>query len=349
MKEDNQPQFTTNLSGVTENDPNITEGKKHYIFSATGNIMIASTDADSSNLDDKVRDVFNEVSVFYAAMSKAITTTQRPGKKECYSLYDYEALEKVIDGSGCFIHCTQEDINYSSTSVGADFSKELLTALLGLPAGGGALSFAQAMISSMGQEGFKMSIDTTSTESKVGNIIFVCEFLFGMPVISAMVVYVDTKKNSDVFKAGPCVSVTNNHTSITMHKDVYMFVTPAFIKSYASDLDSIITSSDYSKFIAYLRSLLTDDIVLEGVYEGDKLVEGNTLTKDTEYSIKGNNFGDEQGTLSLGGNNISINGWNNQEVVFSISEATQGKEELKLATKKGKSLSIGNYEIVEGK
>ena len=264
---------------MTENDPNITEGRKHYIFSATGNIMIASTDADSSNLDDKVRDVFNEVSVFYAAMSKAITTTQRPGKKECYSLYDYEALEKVIDGSGCFIHCTQEDINYSSTSVGADFSKELLTALLGLPAGGGVLSFAQAMISSMGQEGFKMSMDATSTESKVGNIIFVCEFLFGMPVISAMVVYVDTKKNSDVFKAGPCVSVTNNHTSITMHKDVYMFVTPAFIKSYASDLDSIITSSDYSKFISYLRSLLTDDIVLEGVYEEDELVKGNTLIK----------------------------------------------------------------------
>lgn len=313
--------------------------------------MIASTDADSSNLDDKVRDVFNEVSVFYAAMSKAITTTQRPGKKECYSLYDYEALEKVIDGSGCFIHCTQEDINYSSTSVGADFSKELLTALLGLPAGGGVLSFAQAMISSMGQEGFKMSMDATSTESKVGNIIFVCEFLFGMPVISAMVVYVDTKKNSDVFKAGPCVSVTNNHTSITMHKDVYMFVTPAFIKSYASDLDSIITSSDYSKFISYLRSLLTDDIVLEGVYEEDELVKGNTLTKDIKYSIKGNNFGDEQGTLSFGGNSnyISINDWNNLEVVFSVSEPTQGKEELKLTTPKGKSLSIGNYEIVESK
>lgn len=311
--------------------------------------MIASTDADSSNLDDKVRDVFNEVSVFYAAMSKAITTTQRPGKKECYSLYDYEALEKVIDGSGCFIHCTQEDINYSSTSVGADFSKELLTALLGLPAGGGVLSFAQAMISSMGQEGFKMSMDATSTESKVGNIIFVCEFLFGMPVISAMVVYVDTKKNSDVFKAGLCVSVTNNHTSITMHKDVYMFVTPAFIKSYASDLDSIITSSAYSKFISYLRSLLTDDIVQEGVYEEDELVKGNTLTKDIKY--KGNNFGDEQGTLSFGGNSnyISINDWNNQEVVFSVSEPTQGKEELKLTTQKGKSLSIGNYEIVESK
>lgn len=311
--------------------------------------MIASTDADSSNLDDKVRDVFNEVSVFYAAMSKAITTTQRPGKKECYSLYDYEALEKVIDGSGCFIHCTQEDINYSSTSVGADFSKELLTALLGLPAGGGVLSFAQAMISSMGQEGFKMSMDATSTESKVGNIIFVCEFLFGMPVISAMVVYVDTKKNSDVFKAGLCVSVTNNHTSITMHKDVYMFVTPAFIKSYASDLDSIITSSDYSKFISYLRSLLTDDIVQEGVYEEDELVKENTLTKDIKY--KGNNFGDEQGTLSFGGNSnyISINDWNNQEVVFSVSEPTQGKEELKLTTQKGKSLSIGNYEIVESK
>lgn len=62
-----------------------------------------------------------------------------------------------------------------------------------------------------------------------------------------------------------------------------MFVTPAFIKSYASDLNSIITSSDYSKFISYLRSLLTDDIVLEGVYdEGDNLVKGNILSKGIE-------------------------------------------------------------------
>lgn len=29
---------------MTESAPNITEGKKHYIFSATENIMIASTD-----------------------------------------------------------------------------------------------------------------------------------------------------------------------------------------------------------------------------------------------------------------------------------------------------------------
>lgn len=45
------------------------------------------------------------------------------------------------------------------------------------------------------------------------------------------------------------------------------------VKSYASDLDSVITSSDYSKFISYLRSLLTDEIVFEGIYKEDELIE----------------------------------------------------------------------------
>lgn len=85
-------------------------------------------------------------------MTKAITNTPRPGSNENYSIYNYEALAKVIGGSGCFIHCTQEDIKYSSSSFGANFSKELLSALLALPTGSGSLAFAQAMISSIGQE-----------------------------------------------------------------------------------------------------------------------------------------------------------------------------------------------------
>lgn len=95
--------------------------------------MIATTETDSSNMDESSRRVFNEVSVFFAAMTRAITNTPRPGSNENYSIYNYEALAKVIGGSGCFIHCTQEDIKYTSSSFGANFSKELLSALLALP------------------------------------------------------------------------------------------------------------------------------------------------------------------------------------------------------------------------
>ena len=229
---------------MQNNDSHVKEGNKNFIFNSTGNIMIATTETDSSNMDESSRRVFNEVSVFFAAMTRAITNTPRPGSNENYSIYNYEALAKVIGGSGCFIHCTQEDIKYTSSSFGANFSKELLSALLALPTGSGSLAFAQAMISSIGQEGLKLSSESDTTNSKVGNIVFVCEFLFGMPIISAIVIYADSRSQKFTFQAGPCVKTSSTKTEMTLHKDVYMFVTPSFIKEYAADLDSIITSSE---------------------------------------------------------------------------------------------------------
>lgn len=338
--------ITTYLTGGSQDDPNITEGKKHYIFSATGNIMVATTDADSSNVDDKVRDVFNEVSVFFAAMTKAITTTKRPGKQdEYYSLYNYAALQKIIGGSGCFIHCTQEDIQYSSSSFGADFSKNLLEALLGLPSGGGALSFAQAMIASLGKEGLKLAGETESNENEVGNIVFVCELLFGMPIISAIVVYVDSKKNSKVFSAGPCIKASQQSITMTMHKDVYMFVTPTFIKSYASDLDSIFTSSDYGTFISYLKSLLTNDVIISGVYNNDTEITGNELSMNTVYTIKGNNFGNF-GELYLGNDKLNTDSWSDQSVSFTPTQKAEALQALKLVVD-GKEYKVGDFLIKE--
>lgn len=123
----------THITGGEENDPNITEGQKKFIFSSTGNIMVATTEETSDNLDSNVRDVFNEVSVFFAAMTKAISTTKRPNSDDNYTLYDYAALEKVIDGSGCFIHCTQEDIDYKSTSFALSSAVSLSPPSWGFP------------------------------------------------------------------------------------------------------------------------------------------------------------------------------------------------------------------------
>ena len=60
-------------------------------------------------------------------MTKAISTNKRPNSDENYTLYDYAALEKVIDGSRCFNHCTQEYIDYKSTSFGVELSRELVS------------------------------------------------------------------------------------------------------------------------------------------------------------------------------------------------------------------------------
>lgn len=346
LKDDTVAVPTTELTGGIGEDPNITEGKKHYIFSATGNIMVSTTEEDSSNMDDAARAVFNEVSVFFAAMTKAITTTQMPNSDRFYSLYNYEALQKVIGGSGCFVHCTEEDINYNSSSFGANFSKELLTALLGLPVGGGALSFAQAMIAAIGNEGLCLSRDETQEGSKVGNIVFVCEFLFGMPIVTATVVYADSNTVRETVKLGPCASMNKVTVKMDMHKDVYMFVTPAFIKNYASDLDTIITDKDYSTFVAYLKSLLTGTPDIIAVVDTENKKVSGELTIGTQYCIQGQNFGNESGTLKFGDIEVTISDWSDTDIIFSINTINNEEQELTLTTKGGNTVSAGTFKVV---
>jgi len=252
-------------------DPNNVEVKKGFVFNETGNIMMSTTDMQSQEIEQSVRDVFAEVSVFFAAMTKALeknaaddmkgidkdgTITGTKGNAYNFSLYDYNALKKIIDNSGCFIQVNEEDVNHKTDSWGVTFSKELVEAVLGLATGTGELAFAKAMVSSIGKAGLQISRRTTSDSKKVANIIFVCEYLLGMPVISAIVITADMETQSQSFKAGPCFSEESTSTDLTIHKDTYMFVTPAFIKQYSGDLISGINDPDFEKLTGIFSSYL---------------------------------------------------------------------------------------------
>jgi hypothetical protein len=229
---------------------------KYYTFNETGNIMMATTVGASAEVQESVRKVFAEVSVFFAAMTKAITSTVNPVTQERYSIYNYDALAKIIAGSGCFIQVTEMDVTHTTSSWGATFSKELIQGLLGLATGAGSLGFATAMISAIGNEGLKISGSDSKHSSKVGNIVFVCEYLLGMPSISAIVVYIDAKDQSKVFSAGPCLKTESHSMTFKMHKDTYMFVTPTFVREYAADLNSIGSDADYGDLVKSMRDRL---------------------------------------------------------------------------------------------
>jgi len=258
-------------------DPNNVEVKKGFVFNETGNIMMSTTDMQNQEIEQSVRDVFAEVSVFFAAMTKAleknaasdmkgtesVKITNADGTKDTverdynYSLYDYAEIKKIIDNSGCFIQVNEEDVTHSTREYGATFSKELLEAVLGLATGTGELAFAKAMVSSVGKAGAKIAIRTGTDETRVANIIFVCEYLLGMPVVSALVITADSKQTAFNAQVGPCISVEHKQTDLTIHKDTYMFVTPAFIKQYSGDLIQGITDPDFEEltdiFTGYLN------------------------------------------------------------------------------------------------
>jgi hypothetical protein len=238
-------------------DPNNVQIKKGFVFNETGNIMMATTDLENQTIEQSVRDCFAEVSVFFAAMTKALEKdaekkgsplwSNAEGDSFNFSLYDYSAMKKIIDNSGCFVQVNEEDMNVTTDSFGMTFSKELLEAVLGLATGTGELAFAQAMVSSMGKAGAKIAASDQSENTKVANIIFVCEYLLGMPVISAVVVTADANQKAFTTQIGPCISIRNTSTSLKIHKDSYMFVTPAFIKRYSGDIISGIDDPQFEK------------------------------------------------------------------------------------------------------
>lgn len=288
---DLQPATTNSQTSqlvIPQPDPFNVQAVKQYIFNETGNIMIASTATGSETIADSVRDIFSEVAVFFAAMTKAISTSIDPTTNLPYSLYDYNAIQNVVDGSGLFIHVTEEDIVHNTKSYGATFSKELIEGLLGLALGGGALSFAQGMISSIGSAGLKIGGNSESSDNKVANIVFICEYLLGMPVVSAMVVSCDAKQNSQAFQIGPCFSESSVSTSLTLHKDTYMFVTPTFIKKYSGDLESVETNQEFLEFVDYLQALVEGQPIITAVQlAGKSDAAPSELTVGVTYAILG--------------------------------------------------------------
>ena len=194
---------TVTLNKLIKPDPHNIQADKRYIFNETGNIMLASTVMDGTTIPAEVRAVFAEVSVFFAAMTKAISTSIDPETNKTYSLYDYMAIQNVIDGSGLFVHVTEEDILSETSSFGAHFSQELIEGVLGLATGAGALSFAQGMIASLGSAGLDIGGSSSKTDNRVANIVFVCEYLLGMPTVSVIVISCDAKENKQTFHVGP--------------------------------------------------------------------------------------------------------------------------------------------------
>lgn len=280
---------------VPGEDPNNVQSKKHFVFNETGNIMLATTDEKSDTIEKSVRDVFAEVSVFFAAMTKAISTTVDPDSKtgRYYSLYNYDALEAVIDGSGCFIHVAQQDVKYTINSWGATFSKDLFKALLGLATGTGELAFASAMISSIGEEGLTISGDSTKSDSEVANIIFVCEYLLGMPIVSAIVVRAKADMASQTFKLGPCFNEHTESKDLQFHKDTYMFVTPSFIANYAGDLDKGMSDPAFLTLTSNFQKILTRTPVILNVSTTERIPTDAPakLQIGQRYRLGGNFFG----------------------------------------------------------
>lgn len=267
----------TKTNEVTTNTPvrskHDIQANRYYVFNETGNICVATT-SDSGEVDEKVTQLFQEVAVFFAGMTRAITTTINKATNKPYTIYDYEALNNVISGSGLFVNVARENIRYESNQFGATFSKQLVEAVLGLATGEGALSFASSLVASVGSNAIEISESNSSTNTHSAAIMFICECLLGMPSITAIVVSIDAKRFTESVDVGPCFSETETHTALRLRKESYLFVPPSYIKTCAENLDFAESNPQYLQLVSWLQDLVTEAPLIIQVVE----VDGNTAT-----------------------------------------------------------------------
>ncbi|MDF2178078.1 hypothetical protein P2G88_07410 [Aliiglaciecola sp. CAU 1673] len=226
---------------------------KQFVVNATGNLFIATTQnagsTENVTISREAEEAFSQVSVFFAAMTKAINDSGR-------SLFDYQAINNLVTSSGLFVKVTQSQIFFESSQWGIKFGNQLIQAIFGLSGNLAAIGKSlMDMIVGMGNQlgSIEMSGQHSNKETRVSTIIFVCEYLLGAVSITPIVITVDAKDALDTIKAGPCFKAQKKNNSLKILKSVYLFVPPAFIK-HASTINEAMSDPEFNNLVDSLKS-----------------------------------------------------------------------------------------------
>lgn len=222
------------------------EVKKYYTFNETGNVMVSSTVADEKDLAPAVREVFQKASVCLLIMSAALS---KKGK----GLYDYEAWNDILAGSGKFLPMHLEDRDFEYASREFTLNTAIITSALGgVSPTGGALQIAKKVIDSLGAE-LRIASTSTKAAKRVAHMLLVCENLMGMPLVNVSLFYADTNEAQTVSKSN-CHEYVSTTIKFKYHQQDYMFIDPEYIDKFSKEFSK---NPDQEKlideYVAYIK------------------------------------------------------------------------------------------------
>jgi len=244
------------------------ESDRIYTFNQTGNFLISSTFAkgklDLENLIPKKCWLeFQRAAVFLAAMTKALHVTKKK--------FDYLAMQEVINGSGTWVQMTEEEVHHETSQYGASFSTELVKGLVGLMIPEASLmKFATTMTQSMGKKAVNLSIDNEKDETKLANMIIICENIFGVPFICMIMVSIDSSEVRHAVGVGPCLKAESVTTKLTMTKETYYWVSPEAIKNDSEDILKAMDDKNEAQIVNKMADLIRGKDIDEEKKREDK-------------------------------------------------------------------------------
>ena len=214
------------------------EVTKYFAFNETGNIMVSSTVETEKDLREEVVDAFQKVAVLFDAISTAIMKSDK-------DINDYHALNNLLGKSvWCAqVHTECRTVNLKDNTVAINV--KLITDILGdVSLTGGAMKIAKKVLSSIGlklgnqdNQGGLFTVERNSYNigERVAHILFVCEDLMGMPLISIQCIHAKKDHVTNKIKVGECGNVATNDVELSYQVDTYMFVDPAYIEKFTPE------------------------------------------------------------------------------------------------------------------
>ncbi len=221
------------------------EIRKYYTLNQTGNIMISSTAGDEKEISEDVKSIFMKVASFFAVWTAALEKKDR-------TLYDAEAITSIIERTGLFVRIHQEERTFDYTSAQGTLNTAIIGSILsGFSAMGSALEIAQAVVGRIGDE-ISVAVSRGENSRRIGHLLFICENLMGMPIVSVSLLNT-TAKESETVSSSNCHSTVRKTLSMTYRQDSFLFVDPTYIDKFTEDFES---NPDYEALIDKLADYL---------------------------------------------------------------------------------------------
>lgn len=208
---------------------------KYYTFDEKGHILFAST--SDGEVGDDVKKVFTKVVCFFAAMTAALARKEK-------TLFDYEAVNSIIANSGWFVALGKENRSFNSESTSASLNTTIIQNVLGSNISGGGMKIAQNILASLGGQ-ITASFEKSDTKKEIAHVLFICESIMGIPMVSISLYHTNMEQHSWVTKTN-CSTVSRSTISFKYDSDDYMFVDPEFINKFTPEFQR---SEAYDKLI----------------------------------------------------------------------------------------------------
>lgn len=212
----------------------------NFIMNQTGNIYYAST---SEIMQQKTKDLFDSVTVLFAAMTRALTLTN-------HTLFDFDAWNKMIGNTGYFVEVQKfrNILNIKSGSLTVD--TQIVQSLLPGLTSGNSMQIAKGVLSALNGE---FSREGVEEKTKIAHILFICEELFGAPSVIVRLFYA-SKESHKMVTSSPCHKSVQVSYEQLQEASTFLFVDPDAISKFAKKFSE--EPEDYTKLIEMLKKSL---------------------------------------------------------------------------------------------